>query len=134
MTLNELASPGDAIDYLVTRGFKASEAVELVGNIIKIGKGKRLASSPKPAAPSQAKRPFPEDFVLSPELAKFATDRSFTRPEIDSMWIKFKNRNLRDGSLYSNWSAAWRTWVMHAVDYRNRDNRARAPDLIDWRA
>jgi hypothetical protein len=85
---------------------------------------------PSPAKPAKPRREpkkaphrFPADFVLSDELLAFARERGFTAVEIDSMWAKFSNHHKANGSEFVDWNAAWRTWVMRSVDYKNRDNR-----------
>jgi hypothetical protein len=136
-TISDIASTGDAIDYLVAHNFKASEAVEFVGLICKIAKrpgAVKLKVSATAPEPRQVKRPFPPDFVLTPELVKFATDRGFALQEVHRQWERFRDRNVSRGEQYVNWPAAWRTWVNNAIEFKSRDQRAQPGNTVDWRA
>jgi hypothetical protein len=131
--LNDIASTGDAIDYLVTKGFKPSEAVEFIGRITKIGKKTKAAPAASSPEPRKVKRPWPAEFALTDQLIKFATDRGFNPIEITRMWERFRDRNMSRGEQYADWNAAWRTWVNNQVEFKNQRTQPRAPDHIDGR-
>lgn len=59
--------------------------------------------------------PMPADFAL--DEAKRAFFRNYFSPcrdsDIQLQFDKFKNKNEAEGTLYVNWDAAWRTWVLN---------------------
>jgi len=137
--VNDIASAGDAIDFLVGRGLKASEAVEFVGRLARLGKKPKAARAqsadvPQPA-PRKVATTWPEGFALAEDMMRFARERGFDPPSILRMWERFRDRNQSRGEKYVDWKAAWRTWVNNQVEFKNRDNRPRGPggDHIDGR-
>jgi len=63
-----------------------------------------------------------------PEGFPFETDIRWTLKEHPSLsaWDeaeKFKDRALRDGSTYKDWSAAWRTWCRNATTWAKERQR-----------
>jgi hypothetical protein len=64
-----------------------------------------------------AKTPWPDDFVLTDELAAYAT-----RQGLDAryQWGKFRAHALRDDVRHVNWTRAWEYWVRNAWEIEQR--------------
>jgi hypothetical protein len=52
------------------------------------------------------------DWQQSAEDLQFAADRGWLPAEIADIVLKFKNKILETGRRSSNWSLAWRNWVI----------------------
>jgi hypothetical protein len=142
MKIEDVPTAGDLMQWLVDRGVTIKDAHDAVNKAMVFGAGAKRArretaqgsifgdsaiAPPKPAKPKKVKRRWPDDFTLTDELIRFAKERGFERGQhvggIDWMWGKFRNRNLSRGEEYADWNAAWRTWVMNQVEYRNGGGR-----------
>jgi hypothetical protein len=125
VTISDLANAGDAIDYLVGRGIRASEAVEFVARVSNLHKKPKAPKLPKlPSAARKVPHTWPEGFVLDEPLKQFARNRGFNDLAIQRMWERFRDRNQARGQTYVDWNAAWRTWVNNQVEFQARDGRA----------
>lgn len=77
-----------------------------------------LARKEKSAAlRAKPKTAWPEDFVLTPELAGYAT-----RQGLDAayQWGKFKAHAQQDDRRHVNWIRAWEYWVRNAWEIERR--------------
>lgn len=118
IAVNDLANAGDAIDFLVGRGIKASEAVEFVARVANLHKKPKAPKLPKlPGAPAKELHRLPDDFTMSDDLRQFAIDRAFRPRAIDDMWARFTNHYRGNGKTAVDWKAKWRTWVMQDVKW-----------------
>jgi hypothetical protein len=52
-------------------------------------------------------------------MRKYATDKGID-PDVELE--SFKNRHTAKGSTFTDWSAAWRTWIGHAVQFGKAKN------------
>jgi hypothetical protein len=59
--------------------------------------------------------PMPEGFHLNEKSREFATKHGFLR--CDFMFDQFKAHHRAKGSLFADWEAAWRTWVLNQVKF-----------------
>ena len=87
-----------------------------------------IDAPPKPRAkrdPKKAMHRIPEDFRLTPDLRKYASDRSFTPTEIETMWAKFYSHHKSNGKEFVDWNHAWLTWVLRGVEYKSRQQETR---------
>jgi hypothetical protein len=81
---------------------------------------KKLAFARKEKSPplrTKVKTPWPDGFVLTDELAAYAT-----RQGLDAryQWGKFKAHALRDDVRHVNWVRAWEYWVRNAWEIDQR--------------
>jgi hypothetical protein len=75
----------------------------------------------------QSQIPFPADFVLTEELAKHAADKaSWDYNRSTSEFERFENHHRAKGSIFADWSAAWRTWITNGVRF-DRDRAQQQP-------
>jgi hypothetical protein len=77
-----------------------------------------------PASTRKRKRipsPAPESIEISAAMAQWA-QHELRLPEdvVDRETEKFLNRNRSEGKQYVDWVAAWRNWMLRAVDYGAR--------------
>ena len=63
-----------------------------------------------------------KEFVLSDDMKQFAVERGISSVEVE--FDKFRAHHEAKGNIFQNWTAAWRTWVLHAVEYRERNGAA----------
>lgn len=61
--------------------------------------------------------PMPEGFELFTEDAEWAKSKGLTDKQIDAEEEKFVAHHRAKGSSFSDWSAAWRTWIFKAIEF-----------------
>ena len=83
---------------------KAAKVVGLFGE-----NEDRAIRGKKPVAP------MPEEFHLNAKLREFAANHGFAR--CDFMFDQFKAHHRAKGSVFADWEAAWRTWVLNQVKF-----------------
>ena len=66
------------------------------------------------AAPKRA-TPFQKDFSLTEGLHQYASDRGVV--DVVAEFEKFREHHLARGTLFKDWGAAWRTWVLRSAQY-----------------
>ncbi len=76
------------------------------------------ADAPKPKA--KRATALPDDFELTDQMRKFASDRDFTEADIDLEFQKFVAYWQGEGRTKKDWPATWRSWILNAVDRRPR--------------
>ena len=69
------------------------------------------AAAPRP----RTRRSFPSDFSLTEELKQYAAKYGVPA---ETEWEKFSDHHKAKGSLMADWSAAWRTWVRRAPEFK----------------
>ena len=87
----------------------------------RIGKD-RIESEDKKPEKKKSKRqkpklPPPDNFLLNPEMRKYAAGKNINGKEVDYQFEKFKDYHLAKGSCFADWNAAWRTWINNAVKW-----------------
>lgn len=128
IAINDLANAGDAIDYLVGRGIKASEAVEFVARVANLHKKPKAPKLPKlPSAPQQVATTWPASFTLTDGLISYATARGFDRAAVQAFWDGFRDHHQSRGTEFVKWDAAWRTWINKRVQWRDEKVAQRLP-------
>lgn len=155
MKQEDLSTFSDVLFYLERRGIEPDHARDIVMQVFNWGVSacmdRMRASRPVPddapkveaepeqfsltgepppkrkrqKKPTQIARTWPDDFVLTDELIKFATERGFSMGETHMQWDKFRDRNKAKAEQYSDWDAAWRTWIRNKVEWKNKDIQAR---------
>lgn len=60
----------------------------------------------------------PEKFEVTDDMAQWAVDRGLPAESIEPETLEFLNWHKAKKSLYSDWIAAWRTWILKAVKFR----------------
>ena len=65
----------------------------------------------------------PDDWEPTAEDCDFARERGFTDIEIQNMLDKFCVHHRAKGTVMADWHAAWRTWVLNAIEYRARSQQ-----------
>jgi hypothetical protein len=105
-------SPGDSIGNP-----RCPVPVPLSGEDSGEKKKLAIARKEKAAVRGKPKIPWPDDFVLTPERAAYAT-----RQGLDAAyeWGKFKAHALRDDVRHVNWDRGWEYWVRNAWEIRQR--------------
>lgn len=86
----------------------------------------QLTSTPKKKVP-RGKKVFkgtriPDDWALTDELADYARIKGISDEQIANEAEKFKNYWLAasgTAGIKRNWDAAWRNWIIKAVEYAN---------------
>jgi uncharacterized protein YdaU (DUF1376 family) len=66
----------------------------------------------------------PEDWVPNDRNISDATDRGFSRAEIDHEADRFRNHHLSKQSRFRDWDAAWRTWLGNARKFESNNGMA----------
>ncbi len=82
-------------------------------------KRKRRESKPETEAP--------ETFPLSEHYYDYATSKGLPRHWVESETERFLNRNRAIGQCYRDWEAAWKNWIVKAVEYARKDGRLTMP-------
>lgn len=59
--------------------------------------------------------PMPEGFHLNLGLREFAKTNGFEK--CDFIFDQFKAHHRSKGSMFANWEAAWRTWILNQVKF-----------------
>jgi hypothetical protein len=116
-----------AIDYLVTKGFRASEAVEFMGRVCKLGKKPKAAKAPKTPREPREEVEWPEGFALSDDMRRYAVSQGV---DADRLWRRFESVSRSTGRKYKRWEQAWRTWVNTEAEKRTPQ---RTSEYIDGR-
>lgn len=60
---------------------------------------------------------FPDGFVLTPELRKFALDRLPADTDVDALWEHFEAHHRKSGVTFKSWEQAWTTWIHNAKKF-----------------
>lgn len=55
-----------------------------------------------------------------------ASEHGLGGDDFRMQWRRFRDHHLREGSLFSDWPAAWRTWLNHPIRQREMQQGARA--------
>lgn len=61
-----------------------------------------------------------DDFVLNDELKAHARRRSISAVEVE--FEKFSEYHRSKGRTFKDWNAAWRNWILRAVEYQGSAN------------
>ena len=61
--------------------------------------------------------PIPKDFEVTPEMFDWAVDQGLPQGRVRPETEQFLDRNKSLGKTYTDWNAAWRTWMRNAVKY-----------------
>lgn len=82
----------------------------------------RLGENGKPKRGRQRlpKTPAPLTFEVTEELWAEAEAMGVPAEDIPIETEKFLNRNRAKGEMYSDWTAAWRNWMLKAVEFRKK--------------
>jgi hypothetical protein len=86
---------------------------EPIGSLFREEPDQAPAASKPPPKPNR-KRSIPPDWVPSPRNIADALGRDFTPQEIDHEADRFRDYHLARASIFSDWDAAWRTWIGNA--------------------
>lgn len=60
----------------------------------------------------------PDEFDITDDLRKWASDRGIVA-DLDRETERFLDHHRAKGSTFTNWQAAWRTWMNRAEQYAN---------------
>ena len=72
----------------------------------------------------------PDNWVTSNADEEFALEKGWAVEHISSQAYKFRDYHLAKGSIMSDWSAAWRTWVRNDFDNKKKPP-AKSIDMIN---
>ncbi len=75
----------------------------------------------------KSKTGWPSDLVLNPELVAIAMKEGFDLGRSHRMFDKFKHHHQSKGSIFADWTAAWRYWVHNQVDFDAKAKAAEPP-------
>lgn len=67
---------------------------------------------PAPATTQPKKTSLHPDFKPPEGWRDFAMSKGFNSEEAASMWHKFREHHLANGTVKASWEAAWKVWVM----------------------
>jgi hypothetical protein len=73
---------------------------------------------------ARAETEVPESFAVTDEMKEWAVANA-PGFDLDRETGKFLDRHRARGSKFKDWTAAWRTWMRQAVEFRERDNNGR---------
>ncbi|MDE2021036.1 MAG: DUF1376 domain-containing protein, partial [Patescibacteria group bacterium] len=77
----------------------------------------QLSTTSIEGARKRARTKISLDWKLSESGKNYATSRGWSVEQIDREAEAFRDRNLKTGTLYADWEAAWRTWVQNAPKF-----------------
>lgn len=75
---------------------------------------------------ARKRTPIPDDWEPRAAEIEFAAKHGFGPEGVEREAVKFKAHHTAAGKTMANWSAAWRTWVMNAEEWR----KARTPEPV----
>lgn len=76
-------------------------------------------SSPPANAPTKTKQScvFPKDFAVDQTMVNWLNEKGITAPwQLETE--KFANHHIAKGSVFKDWRAAWRTWMLNSIKYQ----------------
>jgi hypothetical protein len=80
---------------------------------------------PEPIKPKRARAcSWPEGFALTEEMFAYAIERGVPQPEAE--FAAFRDWCLRQGAVYKDWPAAWRTRVYNYTRFNGGSNGTRS--------
>ena len=68
----------------------------------------------------KARTALPANWTPTEAGIEFAAQRGFTGPDVQRELLKFAAHHLSAGKTMADWSQAWRTWIMHAEEWRRQ--------------
>lgn len=84
-----------------------------------------LLGESKPEKPKRrSKHPMPKDFPSNADLdwaRAHWRDKAAAGLVATDEFERFRNHHMARGSVFADWSAAWRTWAMNAVKFAAKD-------------
>jgi hypothetical protein len=89
-------------------------------------KGKEPQTKPT-SSRKERSVPWPEDFVLTDQLRETARRAGIRADRIESVFQRFRDRNIARGERYVSWPHAWATWVNSPYQDRDREAPASTP-------
>lgn len=121
--------PGTAVPIgtkeVPNRNFQVSQPEPTVPTILSLTSP--TASSPKSTRKRVERRvPFPADFAITGELRTWANTKT-PGLDLEIQTERFKNHAEANARTAANWSAAWRNWMLKAVEYAQPAATAEAP-------
>lgn len=77
----------------------------------------------KPSSRARAKHPLPDDWMPKPVSPGTICEQivaAWQPGRIERELSKFRDHHLKAGAQWSDWDAAWRTWIQRASDFEPR--------------
>ena len=101
-------------------------------DLAKIANGEDKNNQPITDIPKAKKKrmALPDNWVTSNADEEFALEKGWAVEHILSQAYKFRDYHLAKGSIMSDWSAAWRTWVRNDFDNKKKPP-AKSIDMIN---
>lgn len=75
-----------------------------------------------PPQNDKKKRTRVDNVTLTPELKQLAIDKGIPLQRATIVFEKFWNHHKGKGSLMSDWTAAWRSWLIKEVEWNGSEN------------
>ena len=103
----------------VTRDITVSHAAQIQSTDTDI----ELASAssiPSPKRTRKTKTAIHPNAQPTPDDHLRASDAGLDAPRFRAEWNKYRDHHLSRGSLMSDWSAAWRTWLSKMVEFQSK--------------
>lgn len=77
-----------------------------------------LGSPPANATKKQSTNcPYPNDFSVDQSMVDWLNEKRITAPwQLETE--KFANHHIAKGSMFKDWRAAWRTWMLNSMKYQ----------------
>ncbi|WP_072841149.1 hypothetical protein [Marinomonas polaris] len=86
-------------------------------------------SSPPANASTKTKQScvFPKDFAVDQTMVNWLNEKGITAPwQLETE--KFANHHIAKGSLFKDWRAAWRTWMLNSIKYQVPAQQQHSPN------
>ena len=89
----------------------------------------------KNGSPSEKKKknnyllPVPNDFQITERIERWATENSFTLPEINAELPQFVDYHRAKGSTFKDWEAAFYTWMRNSRKFVRPDQKSTKPAI-----
>lgn len=65
----------------------------------------------------------PQDFVVTPEMSEWAIGQGVPADRVMPETEQFLDKSQAQGKTFSDWQAAWRTWMRYAVKFAKERGR-----------
>lgn len=76
--------------------------------------------------------PVPDDFTVTAEMLAWAAERGVQPPAIKSQTERFLDHHRAKGTLFKDWTAAWRTWMRNFIEWNPKTAAAEDDDIPEF--
>lgn len=83
---------------------------------------KSIGAKTAPPCRKPPRMPFPEDFFLNDMRKAFALSQGVV--DVEAEFAQFRDHHLKNGTVFLDWEAAWRTWCRNVNKFKGQSNGA----------